>query len=265
MCVAENKLILDMLAERFMQVGTATAAFSDSSVYCYNSFLGMPVAREAAAYFIARRFLYDTQCDLTPEEALRAVQPKHVGLGAGAAPLLNALFFALGNPSEACLIPAPYYAAFENDMNVVAGIVPIAVNQSDAVAGPTNEELEKAYSIARMVRRVDSWEFSSIVVVLTLQTIASARRKGTIRSSFFFRILIILWEQFIVLKSCIALYSGREARICIRSLMKSMHYPHTRLVQIFVFCYCGNIYPSTFISHCCERRAIIASNPLFVY
>ena len=152
MCVAENKLVLDMLAERFMQVGTATAAFSDSDVYCYNSFLGMPVARQAAAYFLARRFLYDSDTDLRPEEALRAVQPKHVGLGAGAAPLLNALFFALGNASDACLIPAPYYAAFENDMNVVAGIVPIAVNQDNAVVGPTNEELEAAYSAAMAVR-----------------------------------------------------------------------------------------------------------------
>lgn len=155
MCVAENKLVLDMLAERFMQVGTATAAFSDSDVYCYNSFLGMPVARQAAAYFLARRFLYDSDTDLRPEEALRAVQPKHVGLGAGAAPLLNALFFALGNASDACLIPAPYYAAFENDMNVVAGIVPIAVNQGNAVAGPTNEELEIAYSAAKKVRLAD--------------------------------------------------------------------------------------------------------------
>ncbi len=171
MCVAENKLILDILAARFMQVGTATAAFSDSDVYCYNSFLGMPVAREAAAYFLARRFLYDNDTfDLKPEEALRAVQPKHVGMGAGAAPLLNSLFFALGNASDACLIPAPYYAAFENDMSVMAGIVPIAVKQYNAVVGPTNEELDLAYSAAMTVRivRCESFVIGSIRLNITV-------------------------------------------------------------------------------------------------
>jgi len=83
MCIAENRLVLDMLAERFMQVGTATATFSDANVYCYNSFLGMPVAREAAAYFLARRFLFPDDPDLAPDLALQHVHPSRVALGAG--------------------------------------------------------------------------------------------------------------------------------------------------------------------------------------
>ena len=130
-----------MLAERFLQVGSAS--FADSSVYCYNSFLGMPIARQAAAYFLARRFL---QQGNTPEEALSHVSPQHVGLGSGAAALLNALFFLLGQPGDACLIPRPYYAAFENDMELVAGICPCGIAQAHPSRGPTVAELNVAYS-----------------------------------------------------------------------------------------------------------------------
>jgi hypothetical protein len=149
LCMAENKLVLDMLAERFMQVGTATAAFSDSSVYCYNSFLGMPVAREAAAYFFARRFLFPEREDLAPDEALSHIHPNHVALGAGGAALLNHLFYLLGEAGECCLIPVPYYAAFENDMNLVAGIIPFGIHQANPVKGPTEGELDLAYMQAK--------------------------------------------------------------------------------------------------------------------
>ena len=118
MCMAENKLVIDVLAERLMQRGTATAAFSDSIVYCYNSFLGLPVARQAAAYFIAKRFLFPDSPTVTPEQALYHINPAHVCIGAGAVSLLNSLFFLLGDEGDACLIPAPYYAAFESDMMV---------------------------------------------------------------------------------------------------------------------------------------------------
>ncbi len=140
-CMAENKLAIDLLAERLMDSGTATAAFSDSIVYCYNSFLGIPIARQAAAYFIAKRFYKPDQPNFTPEQALATVNPQHIGIGPGAAALLNSLFFLLGERNDACLIPAPYYgkrgkstpsccihilikfvflfvAAFENDMSV---------------------------------------------------------------------------------------------------------------------------------------------------
>jgi hypothetical protein len=152
MCVAENKLVLDVLAERLMQskdrtydgqlgcalsmssclsyiltfvmpglfldfiVGTATAAFSDSTVYCYNSFLGLPVARDAVAYFLAKRFLFSPEMQVTPEAALYHIKAQHVAIGSGCAAVLHYLFFTLGEEGECCLIPAPYYAAFDSDM-----------------------------------------------------------------------------------------------------------------------------------------------------
>ena len=118
LCVAENKLITDYVAERLMQPGTGTAAFSSSDVYCYNSFLGLPLAREAISYFLVRKFLHPTGRSITPEESFAMIKPQHVAVGSGCAALINHLFFILGETGDACLIPAPYYAAFENDIKV---------------------------------------------------------------------------------------------------------------------------------------------------
>lgn len=146
MCVAENKLVLDVLAERLMQIGTATAAFSDSTVYCYNSFLGLPVARDAVAYFLAKRFLFaQAEPNIEPEKALQHVKPNHVALGSGVAAVLHYLFFILGEAGECCLIPAPYYARFDSDMKSLAGIIPFGFQMANATLGPTEKDLNLAY------------------------------------------------------------------------------------------------------------------------
>jgi hypothetical protein len=118
LCMAENKLVLDVLGERLMQFGTTTAAFSNSAVFCYNSFLGIPICRQSAAYFLAKRFLFPDKPSITPEEALQHIDPSSVAVTSGAVSALNSLFFLLGQEGDACLIPAPYYAAFDSDMNV---------------------------------------------------------------------------------------------------------------------------------------------------
>jgi Aspartate/tyrosine/aromatic aminotransferase len=69
---------------------------------------------------------------------------EHVILGSGCAGLLNGLFFSLLEPGDGVLIPAPYYAAFESDMKVVAQCVPIGVYMANPSQGPTVEELERA-------------------------------------------------------------------------------------------------------------------------
>lgn len=146
MCVAENKLVLDVLAERLMQIGTATAAFSDSTVYCYNSFLGLPVARDAVAYFLAKRFLFaQAEPNIEPEKALQHVKPNHVAIGSGVAAVLHYLFFILGEAGECCLIPAPYYARFDSDMKSLAGIIPFGFQMANATLGPTEKDLNLAY------------------------------------------------------------------------------------------------------------------------
>jgi aspartate/methionine/tyrosine aminotransferase len=132
-----------------MQTGTASAALSDPQVYCYNSFIGMPVAREAAAYFIQRWFLNTSSSSSLasnqPTEVIQHINPSHIVLAAGASAILNNLFFVLGDVGDACLIPAPYYAAFENDMNLVSNIVPFVIHQANPMQGPTESELSLAY------------------------------------------------------------------------------------------------------------------------
>jgi hypothetical protein len=71
-----------------------------------------------------------------------ALHVKHFSLG---------LFFLLGDEGDACLIPAPYYAAFENDMRIVARIVPFAVQMANPTQGPSASELDLAYIEAKSV------------------------------------------------------------------------------------------------------------------
>jgi 1-aminocyclopropane-1-carboxylate synthase len=110
------------------------------------------VARQAASYFLAKRFLFtEQQHEVTLEQALRNIRPLHIGIGSGAVALLNGLFYLLGDEGDCCLIPAPYYAAFESDMSVVSGIVPYAVHMANPTMGPTESELDLAFMAAKSV------------------------------------------------------------------------------------------------------------------
>jgi 1-aminocyclopropane-1-carboxylate synthase len=148
LCVAENKLAIDLLAERLES--SPGTGFSNPQVYCYGSFLGLPVTREAIAYFLAKRFLFPDDPTLTREIALQHIQPTHVAVGAGAASLLSHLFYILGEEGDCCLIPAPYYASFESDVRTVARIQPYPVSLANpANKGPTPQELDLAFIEAR--------------------------------------------------------------------------------------------------------------------
>jgi len=149
-CMAENRLCADLLSQRLLQLSTTTATFGDPAVYGYNNFLGLPLARQALAYFLAKRFLLTEQeSPVTLTHALTYINPDHIGIGAGAAAVLNSLFYLLGDKGDCCLIPAPYYAAFENDMSVVAGIIPYAVHMANPIVGPSESELDLAYMEAK--------------------------------------------------------------------------------------------------------------------
>ena len=166
--MAENRLLSDMLAARLLESRTSMTAFSDPIVYGYHSFLGLPIARQAAAYFIARHFLMPEVTSMSTEQALTKINPERVSLGAGAVALLNTLFFLLGDEGDACLIPAPYYAAFENDMSVVACCVPFAVHMANPVLGPTASELDLAFMEARSVSfgRDDCYRCRCLLIIL---------------------------------------------------------------------------------------------------
>ena len=146
--VAENKLSIDLLVPKLHEMETVQAAFPPSNnptVYGYNTFAGLPYARKVGASFIGKRFLLsqhegnnrsdDDDDTTTTTETLkegdesvggvtssssRTVDPRHIGIGSGAAGILHSLFYLLGSKADndCCLIPTPFYAAFENQMKV---------------------------------------------------------------------------------------------------------------------------------------------------
>lgn len=147
-----------MLASRLMQPGTAISAFSDSSSYCHGSFLGLPQAREAAAYFLTKRFW---KRDYLPDSvenngahvllAQPHIQPQHIAFGAGVNSLISQLFYSIACKGDVVLIPAPYYTAFEYDAKAIAGLELHPVYMENPVIGPTFQDLENA---ARVVEKV---------------------------------------------------------------------------------------------------------------
>jgi hypothetical protein len=107
LCVAENKLGIDLLGSRLVQYETASRAFSDAAVYCYSNTLGLPGPREAIAYFLAKHFMYPELRDMSFTEALDHVRPEHVAFGAGAGALVSHLALSLMDAGDVVLIPAP--------------------------------------------------------------------------------------------------------------------------------------------------------------
>mmetsp|Transcript_1686 Transcript_1686/g.3898 ORF Transcript_1686/g.3898 Transcript_1686/m.3898 type:complete len:499 (-) Transcript_1686:71-1567(-) len=150
LCMSENKLIIELVALRLMQIETASRAFSDSTVYCYNNTLGLPGPREAVAYFLAKHFMFPEQRDMSFREALNFIQPDHVAFGSGAASLLSHLALSLAEEGDAVLIPAPYYAAFDADLNIIAGCIAVPVHSSNPSIGPTPDDLENAATLAEL-------------------------------------------------------------------------------------------------------------------
>eukprot|EP00581_Thalassiosira_minuscula_P013756 CAMPEP_0183728716 /NCGR_PEP_ID=MMETSP0737-20130205/28727_1 /TAXON_ID=385413 /ORGANISM="Thalassiosira miniscula, Strain CCMP1093" /LENGTH=468 /DNA_ID=CAMNT_0025960729 /DNA_START=76 /DNA_END=1478 /DNA_ORIENTATION=- len=148
LCMSENKLIIELVGLRLMQIETASRAFSDSTVYCYNNTLGLPGPREAVAYFLAKHFMFPEQRDMSFGEALGFIQPGHVAFGSGAASLLSHLALSLADEGDAVLIPAPYYAAFDADLRINAGCVAVAVHSTNPAMGPTPDDLEHAATLA---------------------------------------------------------------------------------------------------------------------
>lgn len=104
----------------------------------------------------------------------------------GTAALLNHLFYLLGEQGDACLIPAPYYAAFEKDMNLYAGIVPIGIDQDNPVSGPTEEELERTHRAAVTVRFfvvcMDQLDLGVVKIVLLMTAVICVTFATTARS-----------------------------------------------------------------------------------
>lgn len=173
LCLAENKLILPELSKRLIHgknysyssvksrsesnksfLSTAQIAFGNETNFCYNNNNGIEEVRQQVANFITRKFIKldntNTHDDTKSNTEFRidtthGAKADQIVLGAGAAAILNFLFRFIAEEKEVVLIPAPYYAAFEYDMSIIAKCVPYPVHMDDPSNGPKVDELEKVY------------------------------------------------------------------------------------------------------------------------
>lgn len=129
LCVAENKLVWDLLAP---QLTASRPGLGHDSV-CYDRWTGCRSFRDRIASFMAehihgRRF--DTD---------------QIAVLAGAGSVLEALFYCLADSGEAVLVPTPSYAGFWGDLQLrdELAIVPVHTS-SDAGFALTEDLLDAA-------------------------------------------------------------------------------------------------------------------------
>lgn len=116
--VAENKLSFDELAPVLKD---ACNCVPSEQTFGYDDMRGVMRFRSAIARFLSRHLCANrVEC-----------KPEHVILASGAAAIIDHLFFALCDDGDGVLIPAPYYPAFDLDLMVKAGVVPIPVPTED--------------------------------------------------------------------------------------------------------------------------------------
>ena len=116
LCVAENKLMFDLLSPRLAGLPTPP-----DHVLGYDAMIGNQDFRETLAGFMAQRFLG------------RRFDPSQIAVLAGAGTVLEDVFYALADPGDAVLVPTPSYAGFWMDLETRNGlhIVPVHTSSDD--------------------------------------------------------------------------------------------------------------------------------------
>jgi aspartate/methionine/tyrosine aminotransferase len=129
LCVAENKLVSDLLLDRMKRCREVPA-----SVLGYDAMIGSAAFRERLASFLARAFLG------------RRFAPDQLAVLAGAGTVLETLFHVLGDPGDAVLVPTPSYAGFWLDLETrdELSIVPVHGESGDDFR-LTPEALDRAF------------------------------------------------------------------------------------------------------------------------
>ncbi len=132
LCVAENKLVADLVAQRLNQIPMVPA-----SVLGYDAMTGSVRFREQLGRFMGRTFLG------------RDFPPHQISVLAGAGSVLEILFHVLADPGDGVLVPTPSYAGFWMDLELrdELKIVPVHCSSADGFR-LTPEMLDRAISEA---------------------------------------------------------------------------------------------------------------------
>ncbi|KAG2426355.1 hypothetical protein HXX76_013112 [Chlamydomonas incerta] len=107
--VAENRISSDIVRDRLSQ---AAADFPEEAL-TYQDMRGIPALRQALARLLESTFMKGISVD-----------PDQLSVSAGAGAIIENLFHCIAGPGDVVLIPAPYYPAFDNDLQVKCGVVP---------------------------------------------------------------------------------------------------------------------------------------------
>ena len=132
MCIAENKLVWDLLAPKMAESRDVPARVTE-----YDAMTGSQSFRQALARFLERSFLG------------RMVDPDQVVALAGSGTVLEMLFYALADRGDAILIPTPSYAGFWMDLETrdELKVVPVPTSSDDGFT-LTTELLDAALAAA---------------------------------------------------------------------------------------------------------------------
>ncbi len=143
LCVAENKLVADLVADRLNQIPMVP-----KSVLGYDAMTGSIRFREQLGQFMGRTFLG------------REFPLHQISVLAGAGSVLEILFHTLADPGDGVLVPTPSYAGFWMDLELrdELKIVPVHCTSEDGFR-LTPAQLDRA--IAEAGRPVKALLFTS--------------------------------------------------------------------------------------------------------
>ncbi|MGI9645280.1 MAG: aminotransferase class I/II-fold pyridoxal phosphate-dependent enzyme [Ilumatobacteraceae bacterium] len=132
LCVAENKLVHDLLDAKITQCRTPPGA-----ALGYGPWLGSPEVRRTIAQFLGRTVLG------------RPIDERHVAVLAGAGAVLETVFYCVADPGDGVLIPTPSYAGFWADLGTRDGlrILPVDGHRDDGF-DISIEQYQRAYEAA---------------------------------------------------------------------------------------------------------------------
>lgn len=143
LCVAENKLVSELLAER---LGRARSV--PPRTLGYDAMTGSREFRGELATFMAERFLG------------RRFSPEQLAVLAGAGSVLEIVFHALADPGDGVLVPTPSYAGFWPDLETRDELVIVPVHTRASEGFRLSRELLDA-ALAGAGRRVRALLFTS--------------------------------------------------------------------------------------------------------
>ena len=134
MVIAENRL----MSSRFLDRWNERATPSMASLY-YSDFRGTAQLRDAMAQYMTRHVT-----------KRHAVEVEHLALGNGVGSVLDTLFHVLCDEGDACLLPAPLYPTFINDLESRANLhVQVVPTTREDAYFPTTAALDAARVASR--------------------------------------------------------------------------------------------------------------------